>query len=100
MLLNSELTENEIFVNLASNEYFKVTKPKLLKVPIITPVFKDYKNGKLKIISFFAKKARGLMVRYIIDNNIENVEDLKGFNYEGYAFDSNLSNDKEIIFTR
>jgi cytoplasmic iron level regulating protein YaaA (DUF328/UPF0246 family) len=98
--LNNELVENEVFVNLASNEYFKVIKPKLLKVPVITPVFKDYKNGKLKIISFFAKKARGLMVRYIIDNNIENVEDLKGFNYEGYAFDQNLSNANELVFTR
>ncbi|MBT8317493.1 MAG: peroxide stress protein YaaA [Lutibacter sp.] len=99
-VLNRELNNNEVFVNLASNEYFKVIQPKLLKVPVITPVFKDYKNGKLKIISFFAKKARGLMVRYIIDNNIENVEDLKGFNYEGYAFDQNLSNAKELVFTR
>ena len=98
--LNNELSENEVFVNLASNEYFKVIKPKILKVPVVTPVFKDYKNGKLKIISFFAKKARGLMVRYIIDNTIENVEDLKGFNYEGYAFDTNLSSEKELIFTR
>jgi len=99
-VLNRELNNNEVFVNLASNEYFKVVQPKLLKVPVITPVFKDYKNGKLKIISFFAKKARGLMVRYIIDNNIENIEDLKGFNYEGYAFDQNLSNSKELVFTR
>jgi hypothetical protein len=98
--LNSELSENEVFVNLASNEYFKVIKPKLLKVPVITPVFKDYKNGKLKMISFFAKKARGLMVRFIIDNSIENLEDLKGFNYEGYAFDGNLSSAKELVFTR
>jgi len=98
--LNSELEEDEVFVNLASNEYFKVIRPKLLKVPVITPVFKDYKNGKLKMISFFAKKARGLMVRYIIVNNIQTAEDLKGFNYEGYAFDSNLSNEKELIFTR
>ena len=72
----------------------------LLKVPVITPVFKDYKDGKLKVISFFAKKARGLMVRYIIDNSIENAEELKGFNYEGYAFDANLSTEKELIFTR
>jgi len=98
--INEELSEDEVFVNLASNEYFKVVKPKLLKVPVITPVFKDYKDGKLKIISFFAKKARGLMVRYIIDNNIENVENLKGFNYEGYAFDSNLSSENELVFTR
>ena len=98
--LNSELNEDEVFVNLASNEYFKAVKPKLLKALVITPIFKDYKDGKLKIISFFAKKARGLMVRYIIDNNVENAEDLKGFNYEGYAFDSNLSAEKELVFTR
>ncbi len=98
--LNLELNEDEVFVNLASNEYFKVINPKLLKVPVVTPIFKDYKNGKLKIISFYAKKARGLMVRYIIDHNIETAEDLKGFNYEGYAFDSSLSNDQELVFTR
>jgi cytoplasmic iron level regulating protein YaaA (DUF328/UPF0246 family) len=98
--LNLELTNNEFLVNLASNEYFKVLKPKLLKAPVITPVFKDYKDGKLKMISFFAKKARGLMVRYIVDNNIESIENLKGFNYEGYAFDANLSSDKELVFTR
>lgn len=98
--LNLELTNDEVFVNLASNEYFKVVKPTLLKVPVITPIFKDYKDGKLKVISFFAKKARGLMVRYIIDNSIENAEELKGFNYEGYAFDANLSTEKELIFTR
>ena len=98
--LNEELVPGEVFVNLASNEYFKVIKPKLLKVSVITPVFKDYKNGKLKIISFFAKKARGLMVRFIIDNAIETVEDLKKFNLEGYAFDTNLSTEMELVFTR
>lgn len=98
--INLELEDDEFLVNLASNEYFKVIKTKLLKAPVITPVFKDYKNGKLKIISFFAKKARGLMVRYIIDNNIESVEELKGFNIDGYAFDGNLSNEKEFVFTR
>jgi len=98
--LNDELKDNEVFVNLASNEYFKVVKPTLLKVPIVTPVFKDYKNGNLKIISFFAKKARGLMVRYIIDNDIENAEDLKGFDYDRYVFDSNLSTEKQLVFTR
>jgi len=98
--LNNEMRDNELFVNLASNEYFKVIKPKLLKSSIVTPVFKDYKDGKLKIISFFAKKARGLMVRYIIDNSIDSKEGLKGFNYGGYAFDSNLSSEKEVVFTR
>jgi hypothetical protein len=98
--LNAELSDNEVFINLASNEYFKVIKPTLLKAKVITPVFKDYKDGKLKIISFFAKKARGLMVRYIIDNSIEKIEDLKGFNSEGYAFDSNLSSENQLVFTR
>lgn len=98
--LNAEMENDEVFVNLASNEYFKVINTKLLKVPVITPVFKDYKGEKLKVISFFAKKARGLMVRYILDNNTETIEGLKGFNSEGYAFDSNLSNEKELVFTR
>ncbi len=98
--LNNELKKDEVFVNLASNEYFKAVKPKLLKTEIITPIFKDYKNGNLKIIAFFAKKARGMMVRYIIDNDIENVADLKGFNYGDYAFDSNLSTEKDLVFTR
>ena len=98
--LNDEMTGDEVFINLASNEYFKVVKPKLLKVPVITPVFKDYKNGQLKMISFFAKKARGMMVRYIVDNDVETVEGLKGFNTDGYAFDSNLSTETELVFTR
>ncbi|HIE45075.1 MAG TPA: peroxide stress protein YaaA [Flavobacteriaceae bacterium] len=99
-ILNKELQNDEVFINLASNEYFKVVNQKLLKVPIITPIFKDYKNGNLKIIAFFAKKARGMMVRYIIDNNIEKTEDLKGFNYGNYAFDNNLSTETELVFTR
>ena len=98
--INEELKDDEVFVNLASNEYFKVIKPKLLKVPVITPVFKDYKNGKLKMISFFAKKARGMMVRYIIDNDIDTVEGLNGFDIDGYAFDANLSSERELVFTR
>ena len=98
--LNSELSKDELFVNLASNEYFDAIDVKKLKVPIITPEFKDYKDGKLKIISFFAKKARGMMVRYIIDTNAETIDDLKGFNYEGYAFDSNLSKGNKLVFTR
>ncbi len=98
--LNNEMLKDEVLINLASNEYFKVINKKILKAPIITPVFKDYKNGKLKMISFFAKKARGLMVRYIIDNNIESAEGLIGFNYDNYAFDSNLSTKTELVFTR
>ena len=98
--LNSELQKDELFINLASNEYFSAVDAKALKVPVITPEFKDYKDGKLKMISFFAKKARGLMVRYIIDTNAETIEDLKAFNYEGYAFDANLSSGNKLVFTR
>ncbi|WP_281239325.1 peroxide stress protein YaaA [Flavobacterium praedii] len=98
--LNKELQKDELFINLASNEYFSAVDVKALKVPVITPEFKDYKDGKLKIISFFAKKARGLMVRYIIDTNAQTIEDLKGFNYEGYLFDANLSKGNNLIFTR
>lgn len=98
--LNSELEKEELFINLASNEYFDAVDVKKLKVPVITPEFKDYKNGKLKIIGFFAKKARGLMVRYILDTNSETIDDLKGFNYDGYAFDGNLSQGNKLVFTR
>lgn len=98
--LNKELKKGELFVNLASNEYFSVVDTKALKVPVITPDFKDYKDGKLKMISFFAKKARGMMVRYIIDTNAETIDDLKGFNYEGYQFDANLSKGNNLVFTR
>src|SRR6218665_358596 len=98
--LNKELKKDELFVNLASNEYFSAVDVKALKVPVITPDFKDYKDGKLKMISFFAKKARGMMVRYIIDTNAETIDDLKGFNYEGYQFDANLSKGNHLVFTR
>jgi len=98
--LNKELKKGELFINLASNEYFSAIDAKVLKVPVITPEFKDYKDGKLKIISFFAKKARGLMVRYIIDTDAKTIEDLKGFDYEGYRFDANLSKGNTLVFTR
>lgn len=98
--LNTEMENEELLVNLASNEYFKAVKPKILKGSVVTPVFKDYKNGELKMIGFFAKKARGMMVRYIIDNEINTVDGLKGFNIEGYSFDSNLSSDTQLVFTR
>ena len=98
--LNEELNNDELFVNLASNEYFKAIKTKELKVPIITPIFKDFKNGEYKTIMTFAKLARGYMVRYIIDNDIETIDGLKGFDSEGYKYDDNLSTDTELIFTR
>jgi uncharacterized protein len=98
--LNKELKKGELFVNLASNEYFSAVDIKALKVPVITPEFKDFKDGKLKMISFFAKKARGMMVRYIIDTGAETLDDLKGFHYEGYGFDANLSKGNTLVFTR
>ncbi|MCF6308653.1 MAG: peroxide stress protein YaaA [Flavobacteriaceae bacterium] len=99
--LNNELKDDELFLNLASQEYFKVIKPSLLKVPVISPVFKDYKNGKLKIISFFAKKARGSMVRYVLDNDIGSLNDLKGFDTGGYGFSEEFTNNKcEPVFIR
>ncbi len=84
--LNNELKDGELFINLASNEYFGAIDEKKLKVPVITPVFKDWKNDKLKVISFFAKKARGSMVRYILDNDAHTLDDIKGFDYDDYEF--------------
>ena len=99
--LNDELVKDEFFVNLASNEYSSAIDRKLLKTTMISPVFKDMKNGKLKIISFYAKKARGMMVRYILDNEINNLEDLKGFDYGGYSYSSEESEKmKELVFIR
>lgn len=98
--LNEELADNELLINLASSEYFKALPKKALKVPMITPVFKDFKNGQYKTIMTFAKKARGLMVRYIIDNNIETLEELKGFDVDGYGFSQEMSTENELVFTR
>jgi cytoplasmic iron level regulating protein YaaA (DUF328/UPF0246 family) len=98
--INKELKKGELFVNLASDEYASAIDFKALKVPVIKVDFKDMKDGKLKIISFFAKKARGMMVRYIIDTNARTLDDLKGFNYEGYGFDANLSKPNHLVFTR
>lgn len=98
--LNEELSENELLINLASSEYFKVVNQKILKVPMITPVFKDFKNGQYKTIMTFAKKARGLMVRYIIENNIKTIDGLKHFDVENYRFDENMSSKNELVFTR
>ncbi|MEN8788995.1 MAG: peroxide stress protein YaaA [Flavobacteriaceae bacterium] len=84
--MNQELEDSELFINLASDEYFKALDPKKLKVPVITPIFKDWKNDKLKVISFFAKKARGAMVRYIIDSDAQTLEEIKGFDREEYIY--------------
>ncbi|MGJ8592264.1 MAG: peroxide stress protein YaaA [Aquaticitalea sp.] len=98
--LNSELKENELFLNLASQEYFKAIDVKQLKVPIIQVDFKEFKNGDYKIIAIFAKLARGLMARYIIDTNAETLDDVKGFNYEGYGFSESMSSANNLVFTR
>lgn len=98
--LNEELADNDLLVNLASSEYFKAVNKKVLKVSMITPVFKDFKNGQYKTIMTFAKKARGLMVRYIIDNNITTIEGLKGFNIDNYRFSEEMSTETELMFTR
>ena len=99
--LNKELEENELFLNLASQEYFKVVNTDLLKIPVVSPVFKDFKNGKLKIISFFAKKARGSMARYVIDNDTKTLRGIKGFDYDGYAYSEEYTeNENEPVFIR
>jgi cytoplasmic iron level regulating protein YaaA (DUF328/UPF0246 family) len=87
-------------VNLASEEYFRSVKPKLLSVPVITPVFEDWKNGKYKIISFFAKRARGMMARYAAEHGITDPQRLKAFDVDGYAFDESVSSEKAWVFRR
>jgi cytoplasmic iron level regulating protein YaaA (DUF328/UPF0246 family) len=98
--LNDELEEGELFLNLASNEYFKAIDVKALKVPVVTATFKDFKNGEYKTIMTFAKLARGYMTRYIIDTNANTIDDLKGFNYEGYGFSEAMSSETELVFIR
>ena len=92
--------ERPTLVNLASNEYFKSVRANKLAARIVTPVFKEERNGQLKLISFFAKKARGLMSRYIIRNRLSDPDDLKGFNLEGYCYNDALSTPDSPVFTR
>ena len=98
--LNEELEDDELFINLASNEYFKAVDTKALKVPVVNIVFKEFKNDKYKIVAFYAKLARGLMTRYIIDTDAKTVDDIKAFNYENYGFSDELSSENELVFTR
>ncbi|EMK5830914.1 peroxide stress protein YaaA [Citrobacter sedlakii] len=91
---------DRVIINLASDEYFKSVKPQKLNAELIKPVFLDEKNGKFKVISFYAKKARGLMSRYIIENRLTKPEQLTGFNREGYFFDEAASGDGELVFKR
>lgn len=98
--LNDELEDGELFLNLASNEYFKAIDKKTLKVPVITANFKEFKNGEYKMISFFAKYARGLMARYVVDTNAKTIDDIKGFNLENYGFSEELSSGNDLVFVR
>ncbi|WP_299337115.1 peroxide stress protein YaaA [uncultured Psychroserpens sp.] len=98
--LNEELDDEELFLNLASNEYFKAIDTKALKVPVINIKFQELKDGNYKTIAIFSKLARGLMTRYIIDTNAKTLEDVKGFDYENYRYTEALSSDTELVFTR
>lgn len=91
---------DNVLINLASNEYFKSVKKKKLNAEIITPVFKDEKNGQFKVISFFAKKARGMMARYIIENQLTEVSQLRNFDCSGYQFSEAQSSGNELVFLR
>lgn len=100
--LNDAIAANgaEVLVNLASEEYFRSVKPKRLPVPVVSPVFEDWKNGKYKIISFFAKRARGMMARYAAEKGITDAEKLKKFKVDGYAFSKRDSTDTSWVFRR
>ena len=93
-------SEDKVLINLASNEYFKAVKKKALKADIITPRFEDEKNGQYKVISFYAKKARGLMVKYAADNKLTSAEQLKQFDFAGYYYCKEASDDKTWVFRR
>jgi cytoplasmic iron level regulating protein YaaA (DUF328/UPF0246 family) len=98
--LDMKEQNDRILINLASAEYFKLIKPKELKAEIITPIFKEFKDGEFKQIAILAKKARGMMCRFIIRNKLTSPEELKGFDYENYGFNEALSSKKEFVFTR
>ncbi|MCR4530694.1 peroxide stress protein YaaA [Acinetobacter venetianus] len=100
--INQDLAEIDakVLVNLASDEYYKSVNEKKIQAEIIKPVFLDQKNGKYKVISFYAKKARGLMARYLIENQLNQAEQLKAFDSEGYYFDAESSSNKELVFKR
>lgn len=100
--LNEELaqTSQKELINLASNEYFSAIDTKKLKARIITPAFKEHKDGQYQMVSFFAKKARGLMSRFIIQNQISDPEEMKAFDLDGYYFNNQLSKGDNWLFTR
>ena len=101
-VINDELSKqkSKVLINLASNEYYKAIKPKMINAEIITPIFKEEKGNDFKVVTVYAKTARGLMSRFIIENRIDNPEDIKAFDMAGYLFNRDLSNNKEWVFTR
>jgi cytoplasmic iron level regulating protein YaaA (DUF328/UPF0246 family) len=98
--LKKETGKDELIVNLASNEYAKAVQLRDLRRPVITPNFKEFKNGEYKMIMVFAKHARGAMARYLIQNDLETAEDLKAYNVDGYTFDDKQSTETEWMFVR
>ena len=101
--INKAILESEgekVLVNVASNEYSKSINFKKLKYPVITPIFKNEVNGQLKVVAVYAKKARGMMTRFLLENNISTAEDMKAFNAEGYYFNSELSTETDWVFSR
>lgn len=98
--LNDEMNDEEVLVNLASNEYFKAIDRKTLKARVVTPVFKELKGDKYKVIMMYAKHARGAMARDIIKSQYKNIEDLKGYNIDGYSYSEQLSSEDEWVFIR
>jgi uncharacterized protein len=100
--LNDELNDHEekVIINLASQEYFRAVNPERLQGSVVTPVFKEYRDGGYRVIGIIAKKSRGRMTRFIIKNKLERVDEIKHFNLDGYAYDDNMSSDKEWVFTR
>lgn len=98
--LNAESKGEELIVNLASNEYFKVINTKELKGDLVTPVFKDLKGDSYKTIMMYAKNARGAMARELVKQNITNMEEIKSMNIDGYQFSEQLSSEKEMVFVR
>lgn len=98
--LNAEMDEDEVIINLASSEYFKAVDRKVLRPKMITPVFKEFKNGQYKVLMTYAKNARGVMARYIVQNRIKDPEQLKLFAEDRYSFDAKQSSEDEWAFVR
>jgi cytoplasmic iron level regulating protein YaaA (DUF328/UPF0246 family) len=101
--LNEQMKKQQgarVLINCASGEYFKSVKPKRLNAPVISPVFQDWKNGQYKIISFHAKRARGLMARFAVEHRIDEPEGFKAFSTEGYVYDQTVSTETSYVYRR